>query len=125
MKVGEPTYYLLVFLDIYSRCIVHHELLRQMDGRTVALAAQAALEQLSERARTGICIQSDNGSAFVSGEFARVLAAVHAVGHHRIWPHTPELHEEQLASFAEVQHAIAEIITWYNQVKSRVVCKSI
>lgn len=128
VKVGELTYYLLVFLDIYSRCIVHHELLRRMDGRTVALAAQAALEQLPERARTGICIQSDNGSAFVSGEFARVLA-VHGVGHHRIWPHTPEqnafvervirtvgepLHEEELASFTEAQHAIAEIITWYN-----------
>ena len=128
VKVGELTYYLLVFLDIYSRCIVHHELLRRMDGRTVALAAQAALEQLPERARMGICIQSDNGSAFVSGEFARVLA-VHGVGHHRIWPHTPEqnafvervirtvgepLHEEELASFAEAQHAIAEIITWYN-----------
>lgn len=94
----------------------------------IAAEVEIAKEQLPERARTGICIQSDNGSAFVSGEFARVLA-VHGVGHHRIWPHTPEqnafvervirtvgepLHEEELASFAEAQHAIAEIITWYN-----------
>lgn len=128
VKVAGQTYYLLVFLDVYSRYIVYHELLRWMDGATVALAAQQALEQLSPADRRQVRIQSDNGSAFVSTDFARVLAE-HGVGHHRIWPHTPEqnghvervlrtlgepLHEEDLASFDQAVEAIAEIIAWYN-----------
>lgn len=129
VKVAGHTYYLLVFLDVHSRYVVAHELLRHMDGQTVAVAAQRALEAVPAGARAGIRIQSDNGSAFVSGEFARTLA-IHGVLHHRIYPRTPEqngfvervmrtlgepLHEDELASFAEAQQAIAEIVTWYNE----------
>lgn len=128
VKIGNHTCYLLVFLDVYSRLVVHHELLRWMDGRSVAVAAQAALERIPETQRSNVRIQTDNGSAFVSGEFARTLAA-HRVTHHRIYPHTPEqngfvervirtlgeqLHEEELDSFLAAQTAIAEIIHWYN-----------
>jgi transposase InsO family protein len=31
-RLGERNYYLLSFIDAYSRYIVHHELLRCMDG---------------------------------------------------------------------------------------------
>ncbi|MDQ3699186.1 MAG: integrase core domain-containing protein [Gemmatimonadota bacterium] len=128
VKVGGRTYYLLVFLDIFSRLVVHYELLRWMDGETVSLGAQAALERVEPSLRSRIRIQSDNGSAYVSADFARVLAE-HKVGHHRIWPHTPEqngfvervlrtlgepLHEDELASFDQAREAIGEIVEWYN-----------
>lgn len=129
VKVGGRTYYLLVFLDVHSRFVVYHELLRWMDGRTVSLAAQQALETVPKAQRGRIRIQSDNGSAFVSGEFARTLA-VHGVTHHRIYPRTPQqngfvervmrtlgepLHEEELDSFDEAESATSEIIAWYNE----------
>ena len=129
VKVGGRTYYLLVFLDVFSRYVVSHELLHHMDGDSVAAGAQRALEQVPAAARAGIRIQSDNGSPFVSGDFARVLAA-QGVGHHRIYPHTPEqngfvervmrtlgepLHEDELGSFEEARHATGEIVRWYNQ----------
>ena len=46
VSVGARNYYLICFLDEYSRYIVHHELLPRMDGHSVSLAAQAALEKL-------------------------------------------------------------------------------
>jgi len=46
VKVCGVEYYLVSFLDEYSRCIVHHELLMGMDGLTVSWEAQRALEQL-------------------------------------------------------------------------------
>jgi transposase InsO family protein len=128
VKVGGRTYYLLVFLDVCSRFVTYHELLRHMDGTSVATAAQCALEQVPEGLRGAIRIQSDNGGPFVSGEFGRVLAA-HGVGHHRIYPHTPEqngfvervirtlgdaLHEDELADFYQAQQAVSEIVDWYN-----------
>ena len=42
MAVGERNYYLISFLDEYSRYIVHHELLLSMDGHSVSEAAEAA-----------------------------------------------------------------------------------
>lgn len=128
VRVERKNYYLLAFLDVFSRFVVHHELLRSMDGLSVSLAAQAALERLSEDERSAVRIQSDNGSAFVSGEFARTLASNH-VGHHRIHPHTPEqnafierfmrtigeaLPEEELDSFEHARQVIGELIRWYN-----------
>lgn len=129
VRVGGHTYYLLAFLDVFSRFVVHHELLRMMDSHSVSLAAQAALERLPEAERGRVSIQSDNGSAFVSGEFARTLAR-YGVGHHRIHPHTPEqnafverfmrtigeaLPEDDLESYAHAVEVVSELITWYNE----------
>ena len=46
VQVGNGVYYFVAFLDEYSRYIVHHELLLGMDGLTVSLAAQKAIETL-------------------------------------------------------------------------------
>lgn len=128
VKVAGRTYYLLVMLDVCSRLVVYHELLRWMDGETVSLAALSALETVAEDIRCGITIQSDNGSAFVSHDFARVLRE-NGVGHVRIHPHTPEqngfvervirtigepLCEDELDTFAQAEGALDEIIDWYN-----------
>ena len=48
VQVGGRVYYFVAFLDEYSRYIVHHEMLVGMDGLTVSLAAQKAIETLPE-----------------------------------------------------------------------------
>jgi len=85
--VGGRKYYLVLFLDEYSRYVVHHEVMCYLDGDTVSLEAQRALETLGGSVRPEI--QTDNGSGYISGEFKRVLSE-HAVGHVRIKPHCPE-----------------------------------
>ncbi len=66
VAVGERNYYLITFIDEYSRYIVHHELLSSMDGHTVSVAAQAALETLARDGNGALVdkptIRSDNGS---------------------------------------------------------------
>ena len=85
-KVGERNYYLLSFVDAYSRYVVHHELLTTMDGWSVSVAAAAAIETLPSDVRP--TIQSDHGSGFIAKEFATTLAES-GVGHTLIRPHTP------------------------------------
>lgn len=126
VKVGSRTYYLLVFIDEYSRYIVHHKLLRWMDGKSVALEAQAAIEKRGTKRIPDI--QSDNGSCFISGDFARTLKAL-GVGHHRIHPHCPEqnglversnrtlgeeIEQRELTEYTPAQETITGIVNWYN-----------
>lgn len=126
VKVEGRNHYLLVFIDEYSRFIPHYALLRFMDGRTVALEAQAALDTLPGGVKP--IIQSDNGSCFVSRDFARVLKACD-VGHHRIYPHCPEqngliervnrtigeeLEEHTYDDYGSARDVITGIINWYN-----------
>jgi transposase InsO family protein len=126
VKVENRKYYLLVFIDEYSRYIPHHALLRFMDGGSVALQAQAAFDNLQEDKKP--IIQSDNGSCFISWDFARVLKACD-VGHHRIYPYCPEqngvvervnrtigeeLEEHHYDDYGSAKDIIAGIINWYN-----------
>ena len=139
-KVGGRNYYLLSFLDAYSRYVVHHELLRSMDAASVSLEAAAALEKLPLERRPvldppteqhGPVIQSDNGSAFVAREFASTLTEF-GVGRALIRPHTPtdnglieryhrtigeQIDAHDLAESGEFEQArrvIADIIDRYN-----------
>ncbi len=86
-KVRGRNYYLLSFIDEYSRYIVHHELLTSMDGLTVSTEAQAAIDTLPDGADPPT-IQSDNGSCFVAHEYASTLREA-GVGRTLIRPHTP------------------------------------
>jgi len=86
-KVKDRNYYLLSFIDVFSRYVVHHELLTMMDGQTVATEAQAAIETLPAGAQRPT-IQSDHGSCFVAREYAATLAD-NGVGRTLIRPHTP------------------------------------
>jgi putative transposase len=132
VAVGERTYYLISFLDEFSRYIVHHELLPTMDGATVSLAAQAALETLPRDADGRLLatptIRSDNGSAYISREFGAVLDE-HGLSHRRITPHCPEenglierahrtfaeaLDGEELTDFLQAERVVAKMIGWYN-----------
>ncbi len=125
-KVGSRNYYLLSFLDAYSRYIVYHELLTSMDGLSVSIAAAAAIETLPAGVRP--TIQSDHGSGFIAREFAGTLAAS-GVGHTLIRPHTPtdnslieryhrtigeRIEAHELGSFTEAKAVIAGLIDDYN-----------
>lgn len=133
LRVGEGTYYLVSFMDEYSRYIVHHELLLGMDGASTSVAAQAAIETLP-RGDDGFPvrrpeIQSDNGGGFIAREFLQVLGE-HGLGHHRIHPHCPEengviersfrtlreaLDGEELSDLLAAERVLARLVRWYNE----------
>ena len=127
-KVGQRNYYLLSFIDVYSRYVTYHELLRCMDGKSVSVAAASAIETLPAHVRP--TIQSDHGSGFIAKEFASTLAE-NGVGHTLIRPHTPtdngiiercqrtigeKIDEFDLENFTEAQAVIAGIMDDYNYV---------
>jgi len=93
VPVGERVYYVISFLDEYSRYVVHQEVLWSMDGLSTSLAAQRAIETLPRGADgkplASPEIRSDNGSGYVSKEFRLVLTE-HGLTHRRIQPHCPE-----------------------------------
>lgn len=135
VQIGGRTYYLVTFLDEYSRLIVHHALVASMDGITVSVEAQAAIERLLNEQGGEIPPQgmprmrSDNGSCYVSREFRGVLDE-HQLGHQRIKPHCPEengiiersnrtlreaLDGEELTDLLQARDVIARIVRWYNE----------
>jgi len=128
VRIQGRRYYLVVFLDEYSRTVVHHELMCYLDGETLSLEAQRAIETLPAGGRRPT-IQSDNGSNYISGEFKQVLSE-HKLSHVRIRPRCPEengLVERVHRTFAEamddyelrdIEHArdiIAGLVRWYNE----------
>jgi transposase InsO family protein len=131
--VGGLVYYLVSFMDEYSRYIVHHEVVPGMDGHTVSLAAQAAIDRLAKgedgQPQDKPVIQSDNGSGYVAREFLAVLSE-NGLGHHRIKPHCPEengtmerayrtireaLEGEELTNLLEARDVLAKVVRWYNE----------
>jgi transposase InsO family protein len=132
VQVQGRTYFYAAFLDEYSRYIVHHELLRSMDGDSLSLAAQAAIETLP-RGADGLPlvrpqIRSDNGSGYISKEFRIVLAA-NGLDHQTIRPHCPEengliersnrtireaLEEHDPEDVHEAERLMRRIVDWYN-----------
>jgi putative transposase len=131
--IGAGVYYLVSFMDEYSRYIVHHELLMSMDGKTLSLAGQAAIDQLPKDADgkplDRPVIQSDNGSGYIAREFLLVLKE-NGLSQHRIKPHCPEengtmeranrtlrerLEEEELSDPLQAQEVLAKVIRWYNE----------
>jgi putative transposase len=133
VQVGAGVYYLVSFMDEYSRYIVHHEVLPGMDGVTLSLAAQAAVDTLAKGA-DGLpvakpVIQTDNGSGYISQEFRLVLKE-NELGHHRIKPHCPEengvierayrtvreaLDGEELTNLLAAEQVLARVVRWYNE----------
>lgn len=134
VQVGGRTYFLVSFLDEYSRYIVHHALVPGMDAMTVSIEAQAAIERRVQERKDRLGnegmprLRSDNGSCYISREFRGVLDE-HQLGHQRIKPHCPEengiieranrtlreaLDGEELTDLLQARSAIARIIDWYN-----------
>jgi transposase InsO family protein len=133
LQVGEGVYYFIAFIDEFSRYIVHQELLLGMDGLSVSLAAQKAIETLP-RGQDGQPmatpeIRSDNGSCYISKEF-RVVLKENGLAHHRIQPHCPEenglieranrtmrecLEGEELSDLMTAQRVMTRLVRRYNE----------
>lgn len=134
LDVSGRKYFLLSVIDEYSRMIVHHALLPNMEGTTVSIEAQAAIEAFICERGGALPVQgmpqvrSDNGSCYISREFRGVLDE-HGLGHRRIKPHCPEengiversnrtlreaLEGEELTDLLQARDVLARIIRWYN-----------
>jgi putative transposase len=126
VQVGNRNCYLISFMDVYSRYIVHHQLLTRMDGQSVSTEAAAALAKLGFDQCPDI--QSDHGSGFIARDFTETLAEF-GVTHKKIRPHTPtdnaeieryhrtigeKIVEYDLPDFIEAQQVIDDIIDKYN-----------
>jgi transposase InsO family protein len=84
--VAARFYFLVSFVDAYSRYVVHHKLLISLDGQSVAIELQAALEAVpGARPR----IVHDHGSEFVNRDVAAVIKA-HNLIDIRTKPRHPE-----------------------------------
>jgi putative transposase len=133
VRIGHHQYYLVTFLDEYSRYLVHWELLTSMDGASVSLSAERAIETLGTIAEESWAalpeIRSDNGSCYLSRDF-RVVLEEHGLAHQRIKPHCPEenglversnrtlreaLEQVEVSDRQEAEEALAKIIRWYNE----------
>ena len=68
--VAARFYFLLSFVDAYSRYIVHHKLLISLDGQSVAVELQAALEAVNGAKPR---VVHDHGSEFVNRDVAAVI----------------------------------------------------
>jgi putative transposase len=133
VMIGAGTYFVVTFMDEYSRYVVDFELATGMDGLTVGAAAQAAIDTLPKGAE-GLplarpLIRSDNGSGYISKEF-KVVLTENGLGHHRIKPHCPEenglierlhrtlrgeLEGEDLKNLLEAKKIFARIVRRYNE----------
>jgi transposase InsO family protein len=70
--VAARFYFLLSFMDAYSRYVVHHKLLMSLGGESVAIELEAALEA-NRAARPRVV--HDHGSEFVNRDVAAVIKA--------------------------------------------------
>ncbi len=68
--VAARFYFLLSFVDAYSRYVVHHKLLMRLDDKSVPIELQAALEA-SQDAKPRIV--HDHGSEFVNRDVAALI----------------------------------------------------
>lgn len=135
LTISDTQYYLVNFIDEYSRYLVHWELLTSMDGHSISVAAQRALETLPMNAlgevNTKPIIRSDNGSGYISQEFGGLLAH-HGLTHHRIKPHCPEengvmercnrtlreaIEEHDLVGRYDSERVIDELVRHYNEAR--------
>jgi putative transposase len=133
LQIGVGTYFVVSFMDEYSRYLVHYAIDTGMDGIVVGTAAQAAIDTLAKgedgQPQEKPLIRSDNGSGYISKEFKIVLKE-NGLGHHRITPHCPEengliermhrtlreeLEGEALTNLLEAEKVFERIVRRYNE----------
>jgi putative transposase len=128
IKIVGRFFYLIIFIDEYSRYIVHHSLLTAMDADSVSLEAQTAIDKLRKDSIAETVIQSDNGSSFIAMEFRIVLRENHLT-QKLIRPHIPEqngiveranktmresLVTVILTDYEQARHELFKIVEYYN-----------
>jgi putative transposase len=121
-------YYLLSYLDVYSRFTVYHKLCVMMTGDSIRHASKEAIEE------TGIIpesIQSDNGRCYISQEYRSLMKKLE-IDHRLIHPYCPQENAEieryhrtvrelvdvhDATTFAELEELIKERIYYYNYIR--------
>ena len=122
LKIRGRFFYLVIFIDEYSRYIVHHSLLTSMDADSVSPEAQISIEKLRKDSIALPTIQSDNGSSFIAYEF-RIVLKKNNLTQKLIRPHTPEQNGiVERANKTMRESLIPVILTDYEQAKSEI-CK--
>ena len=121
------SYYLLLFLDVYSRYIAYWRLCTQMTGETVKDAFIYAMHGTGQNP----ILQTDNGSCYISYEFQNLLSREN-IEHHFIHPHCPNENAEiervnrtlkedldltDVDSFEHLNQIVKERINYYNNVR--------
>ena len=120
LKILGRFFYLLIFIDEYSRYIVHHSLLISMDADSVSNEAQIAIDNLRKDSIAEPVIQSDNGSSYIAKEFKLVLKA-NKLTQKLIRPHTPEQNGiVERANKTMRESLVPIILTDYEQAKSEI-----
>ena len=120
IKIRGRFFYLLIFIDEYSRYITHHALLTSMDADSVSLEAQAAIDILRKDSIAEPVIQSDNGSSFIAMEFKMTLKA-NNLTQKLIRPHTPEQNGIVERSNKTMRESLVPVILVdYEQAKSEI-----
>lgn len=124
--VAARFYFLLSFIDAYSRYIVHHRLLMSLDGKSVAVELQAALEAVQEATPRVI---HDHGGEFVNRDVAAVIKA-HNLIEIKTKPRHPESNgiverfngtvraesdDDYGANYLEAEAIIKDLVTHYNE----------
>ena len=116
MKAGRS----IVFIDEYSRNMVHQALMTSMDADSVSLDAQAAIEKLRKDSLAEPVIQSDNGSSFIAMEFKLVMGENHLT-QKLIRPLTPEQNGIVERGNKTIRESLVPVIlTDYEQAKSEI-----
>lgn len=118
-------YYVLSYIDVFSRFIVYYELLTSMTGDTVKNATEEAFRKTGKKP---IFIQSDNGSCYISQEYKSFISKSKIESRY-IHPHCPNENAEieryhrtiremvdpnQAENFADLHKLIKEQINYYN-----------
>lgn len=116
----------LRFIDAYSRYIVHHRLLMSLDGKSVAVERQAALEAVQEATPRVI---HDHGGEFVNRDVAAVIKA-HNLIEIKTKPRHPESNgiverfngtvradsdNDYGANYLEAEAIIKDLVTYYTE----------
>jgi transposase InsO family protein len=120
VRIDGRFFYLIIFIDEYSRYIVHHALLTTMDADSVSLEAQTAIDKLRRDSLGLPVIQSDNGSSFIAIEFKSVLRQ-NNLTQKLIRPHTPEQNGiVERANKTMRESMLPLVLTDYEQAKSEI-----
>jgi len=124
--VASRFYFLLSFVDAYSRYIVHHKLLLSLDGQSVSTELQAALESNPEAKPR---VVHDHGGEFVNRDVAAVIKA-HSLIDIKTRPRHPESNgiverfngtvrdetdNDYGKNYLQAEAIIARLMTHYNE----------
>jgi transposase InsO family protein len=131
IKIGSKYFYLISFLDGFSRMIVHSELREAMSDLDVNIAFQAALEACPEAAKAQVRVISDNGGQYTGKEFRNMIVA-YGLAHTRTSPYYPQsngkierwhqtlkidISEKHLDSKEHAQEIVTAFVKHYNEVR--------